>query len=357
MHHNIVSLRKKQQATDKKDDVDEISSILKRSRGVSEVNILLGLIIFRLCNVFLVQTWFVPDEYWQGPEVAHGMVYGYGYKTWEWREGIRGYSYPLLFAILFKCIGFLRLDLPKIIVYSPRILQAICGALGEFYAYKFARLIISPKGAWWMLFCQVTSWFTFYCITRTITNSMETVLISIALYYWQFSQCNNRTEPVKRTSLLKALILASLSCLVRPTAMVVWLPLGFSRLWNSKSHCNFLFKNIFPVGIGAIAFSVALDSWFYHKFIFVQYNFLYFNIMQNIGEIYGTHPWHWYVFLIVSLTEFCLITIITKLLLRETKLFMINMSKYTSLKSGFYLGYHWEHVDAHMVLFCSCTQG
>jgi hypothetical protein len=27
----------------------------------------------------------------------------------------------------------------------------------------------------------------------------------------------------------------------------------------------------------------------------VQYNFLYFNILQNIGELYGTHPWHWWV--------------------------------------------------------------
>lgn len=30
----------------------------------------------RVANTFLVQTAFDPDEYWQGPEVAHRIVFG-----------------------------------------------------------------------------------------------------------------------------------------------------------------------------------------------------------------------------------------------------------------------------------------
>lgn len=31
----------------------------------------------RLMSTVVVQTWFVPDEYWQAPEIAHRMVFGY----------------------------------------------------------------------------------------------------------------------------------------------------------------------------------------------------------------------------------------------------------------------------------------
>ena len=36
----------------------------------------LWIVCFRLLNAALVQTAFDPDETWQGPEVAHRMVFG-----------------------------------------------------------------------------------------------------------------------------------------------------------------------------------------------------------------------------------------------------------------------------------------
>jgi phosphatidylinositol glycan class B len=34
--------------------------------------------------------------------VAHRMVFGYGYVTWEWTRGLRGFTHPLLFAAMYK---------------------------------------------------------------------------------------------------------------------------------------------------------------------------------------------------------------------------------------------------------------
>ena len=291
---------RKRVKTDEKEAEKDIKSdnlnTYEANSNVKDLNILLGLIIFRLCNVFLVQTWFVPDEFWQGPEVAHKMTFGYGHLTWEWQEGIRGYVYPLIFAFAYKIVDIFKLDFPILIIYLPRVIQAIFGAIGEYYIYKLARLLYGTSVAWWVMFCQVTSWFMFYCITRTLTNSMETSLISIALYYWELSQNvkpNTTSDIVKQTSAVyKALILASLSCLVRPTALVIWIPLGISRL-RKVSPVHFVFIYIVPVGIYSLIVSVLVDSYFYGKFVLVQYNFVYFNVMQNIGEIYGTHPWHW----------------------------------------------------------------
>ena len=41
------------------------------------IYLVLFIIALRICNCFLVQTSFVPDEYWQSLEVAHHMVFKY----------------------------------------------------------------------------------------------------------------------------------------------------------------------------------------------------------------------------------------------------------------------------------------
>lgn len=41
------------------------------------IYLVLFTIALRICNCFLVQTSFVPDEYWQSLEVAHHMVFKY----------------------------------------------------------------------------------------------------------------------------------------------------------------------------------------------------------------------------------------------------------------------------------------
>lgn len=75
--------------------------------GLSKV---LLIVFIRLSSVFVVQTWFVPDEYWQSVEVAHKLSFGYGYLTWEWYHGIRSLAYPLSIAIIYKHLENFSLD-------------------------------------------------------------------------------------------------------------------------------------------------------------------------------------------------------------------------------------------------------
>jgi len=57
----------------------------------------------RVLNALVVRTYFTPDEYWQGPEVAHHAVFGFGHLTWEWQSEaqIRGFAHPALYAVCF----------------------------------------------------------------------------------------------------------------------------------------------------------------------------------------------------------------------------------------------------------------
>ena len=55
---------------------DEIlgPSVVKKIMS-TEKTLLLGLIALRVTNALLIQTYYVPDEYWQSLEVAHNMVF------------------------------------------------------------------------------------------------------------------------------------------------------------------------------------------------------------------------------------------------------------------------------------------
>lgn len=44
---------------------------------MNEKSILIGMLVFRLFNYLIVQTYYVPDEYWQSMEVAHNQAFGY----------------------------------------------------------------------------------------------------------------------------------------------------------------------------------------------------------------------------------------------------------------------------------------
>lgn len=42
----------------------------------SEKRVFAFCLAFRMLNALLVQTYFNPDEHWQGPEVAHRIAFG-----------------------------------------------------------------------------------------------------------------------------------------------------------------------------------------------------------------------------------------------------------------------------------------
>lgn len=40
----------------------------------------------------------------------------YGYLTWEWHNGLRGYMYPTMFAVIYKLLGILHMDSRTLVV-------------------------------------------------------------------------------------------------------------------------------------------------------------------------------------------------------------------------------------------------
>ncbi|XP_048887452.1 GPI mannosyltransferase 3 [Brienomyrus brachyistius] len=242
---------------------------------------------FRLINCFLVQSSYVPDEYWQSLEVSHRMVFGYGYLTWEWTERIRSHSYPVLIAILYKMLHILGYDTVQLLVWSPRLIHAFLAAMADVKLYAFVRRLEHRDVARWTYFCQLSSWFTWYCCTRTLTNTMETILTTLALCYYPVPGSKSHSSS-------KYLSLVALAILVRPTALIVWMPLLGFHFLQEDDKLKLIMNHALPIGAFTLGLSTVLDCILYGKWTLVQLNFLRFNIWHNVAEFYGSHPWHWY---------------------------------------------------------------
>ncbi|KAF8083239.1 hypothetical protein N665_0787s0021 [Sinapis alba] len=243
---------------------------------------------FRVANALLIQTYFNPDEHWQSLEVAHRTVFGYGYLTWEWKRGIRSYLHPMLFAFLYKLLHLTALDTPYVMSKAPRLMQSIFSALGDLYLYKLSDALYGENVASWSLFCQLANWFMFFCMNRTFSNCLETVLTIMGLYYWP---CIRKDYSVNRRW---GLFIAALACAIRPTSAIIWLYVGMLELFLTPNKVKFIVLEVIPVGSLVLGFTCLLDRLMYGSWVIVPLNFLKFNFLSSGGDYYGTHPWHWY---------------------------------------------------------------
>ncbi len=237
-------------------------------------------LVLRCLMALLSRGYFVPDETWQSVEVAHKLVFGNGYLTWEWRHGLRSYLHPALFAWIFQLLKVLNLDTPFLISVCPRIFQGFLSAAGDAAIVKFFQLTFAKNSASFVLI-YASNWFLLYASSRTLINTLEMNLTSMALLLYV----------QKRTSYVG---LIAIAFMMRPTTAIFWLPIVVVDVLTSKSLrqfcCQMLPQAVLvPLGV------VLVDSSFYGQpWTIVPWNFLRVNLLNNVSEQYGVHPWHWY---------------------------------------------------------------
>lgn len=267
-------------------------------------------VLFRVVNAVCVRTFFSADEYWQSLEVAHKLVFGYGHLTWEWTHALRGYLHPLIFAVPYKIAQLVGLDSTLVMVWSPRLVQAVIAAAGDVHVYKLAhRWFAGAKkkakdeksegapepdaAARWALFCSLACWFNFFCAVRTFSNCTEAALTVAALAYWPWTGAASENDDAKNVNRPLALALAAVSCAIRPAAALYWLPIFIEEAVKSRSRVSFIAKEAVPIGAVVLALSACVDRVFYGRWELVPWNFFKFNALEGGGALYGSHPWHW----------------------------------------------------------------
>lgn len=301
---------------------------------------------FRVFNALFLATSFDPDEFWQSVEgggvaralrgvrlspspmrcsrarspVAHRLVFGFGYLTWEWEPSValRSFVHPSLFAALFQALKATSLDSTlavvnkraqrqqnthrlarsqsHAIVAKIAVVGAQAGASELGGRHRLAHLSLDASALWlghcvafgratdarWaplgrsaltdrrpQLILSTCNWFLFYCLPRTYSNCLETTLLLAAFLCWP------RVEQLAATSraAVASLALAALACLVRPTAAVYVAPLAACSLAAclkssaaaSAAAARRLVGSALCVGALALLLGVLVDSVGYDR--------------------------------------------------------------------------------------------
>jgi phosphatidylinositol glycan class B len=289
--------------------------------------ILQAVLLVRLINASWLRTFFQPDEYFQALEPAWRLAFGPesgAWMTWEWHHQLRSSIHPALFSAAYLVADTISKILPasnplrvSILMAAPRVLQAVIAALGDWYTWRLTNTIYNSNAniSLFALFLQLFSPWQWYCSTRTFSNSLETTLTVMALYYWPWGVLGEG-QPVKENiklintirdpwSLRMSLCLAALAVVLRPTNLLIWLTivaLTFTRVTLkgpsplTQSDIIVLFREAILCGSLVLSLSFAFDHLYFGFWTFPPYNWLNFNISKSLAVFYGRNPWHYYLF-------------------------------------------------------------
>lgn len=243
----------------------------------------------------MTRTFFQPDEFFQSLEVAHRLVFGYGHLTWEWLSPnpIRGIIYPALNVPIYWGLKLLHLDHTDLLIWAPKVLHGALAACTDIWLCELARRVAGERYVFTALYLSLTSVFHGLSLSRSMSNSLETSLTTIALCFFPW----DASQDIKMDEIRKMLFFAALACVVRPTNALLWVYMMSALLWRLRRHPNHLTSVIvyaFAIGSVTLLSTVALDSAYYGALTLTPLNFLRTNL-SSVSLFYGSSPWHYYI--------------------------------------------------------------
>ena len=235
------------------------------------------LIAIRVLEALILRTSFNPDEHWQANDVAHHLVFKEpkALLTWEWLPPaeIRGWAHPFIFAVFYKFLALVGLDTRWLVAWGPRLIQSVFAASCD--------VAVGILGGERAQLLQILNWFMAFCLPRTYSNSLETVLFTWSLVYY-----------LKRNNPIRAFQMAALTLLMRPTAALLFIPIGIHHVFVKKGSI----MKILPGALVYLVLTAVIDRIGYGHWVFVPWNFFKFNSMEGVSAFYGTHPFLWYFY-------------------------------------------------------------
>ena len=249
----------------------------------------------RLSIAIIQITSDVPDEFYQGPEVAYDMVFGNTERTWEWKSEIRSFVHPLFYAVLYSAMQICRIDISYLLAILPRVQHAIVSSIAEtFFCQSLTSVVGSPIASW-TAFCLTTCIFANHCFTRTLSNSLETSLLMFAYAYYPAWNEFSLKNFDKTKNMFKFLLFSAMAAFVRPTSVVISLPMSLYCLLKFENKLLVLLQMSF-VGFTALVTQIGIDSWFYGHLTFPLWNFVKFNFLSDSNQIFGVNSPVWFFY-------------------------------------------------------------
>ncbi|XP_058221740.1 dol-P-Man:Man(7)GlcNAc(2)-PP-Dol alpha-1,6-mannosyltransferase isoform X1 [Rhododendron vialii] len=176
------------------------------------------------------------------------------------------------------------LHLPKI--YSLFAVRLVLGCI-ILWTIRYFRIQIRKKfggqvEAFFVILTGIQFHVLFYC-TRPLPNIMALGLVNLAYGNW-----------------LKGHFYAALNCLIFATlifrcdTLLLLCPLGLELLLTKSITLWKALKCCIGTALFCIGLTVLVDTIMWKKFVWPEFQVLWFNSVLNRSSEWGTHPFHWY---------------------------------------------------------------
>ena len=238
-----------------------------------------------------------PDELFQVLEPAHGILYGYWYKTWEWERGIRCWFLAGVYAGLLKPFviagghGLPRLDDPRNLSFIVRLITGLFSLVSVWAAYMLT-LRFSGRPAARIAGAFLAGWWLFvYFSVRTLTEpiAMNLVMVSLILTLEAMDHRGRRSSLLS----LAGGLLAGIAFAVRFQSGVFGL--SFAAILVLKKRWPLaVYFSIGVLLMVAMVGVIDLATW--GNFLHSPIEYFKFNVLEGgASREFGTAPWHRYL--------------------------------------------------------------
>lgn len=202
--------------------------------------------IIRFISAYLCSTYGAPDEWWQGPEVAHRRLFGYGFLTWEWAPGarLRSWVHPLLLSPAMWLAHQVAPACPSCLMLAARMVHAAAAAVADVCVGMLAGSMTGGSRHWSGskaarsaaaagMFFSLTHFWSWSLGARTLVNSLESA--SVAIGAAGLLAHDNMTLP-RMGRLFLSLAVGVVTVWVRPTAVLPWAGIGLATLATLRTR-------------------------------------------------------------------------------------------------------------------------
>jgi len=241
--------------------------------------------------------------------------------SWEWIQNalegpVRSHVSILPTFWLFRILKYTKYDTTWMVARGPVLVNALLVAaptdVATYYIARWMSTSSKDKNLCNIaLIATITNWFQNYALVRTYSNSLETMLLTVGIAILcpelfsslelVFSKKINRDgyRSIRIRPMAKlAFILGGLGVSIRFTSLAAWIPLGIIislRRVSTGEVWHYLWNLCAFYGALGLFIGCVID-WYFYGFGAVPFlgNF-HFNVILGYGNLYGTHPIHWYI--------------------------------------------------------------
>ncbi|XP_054921762.1 dol-P-Man:Man(7)GlcNAc(2)-PP-Dol alpha-1,6-mannosyltransferase isoform X2 [Dermacentor andersoni] len=173
-------------------------------------------------------------------------------------------------------------------IVAQFVVRAVLGTMVACAYREFSRALQKEFGSAmtnWLTLLTVSQFHFVFYMSRPLPNTFALIFVFLAYCYW----LEQRHFPLIVTSGVAVLIFrAELASLL---GIIILMEIFSGRL----SILN-VFKWGIPIALALLGTTIAIDSYFWQRWLWPEGEVLWFNVVLNKSSEWGTSPWSWYLY-------------------------------------------------------------